>query len=110
MFHPLADFRNPCWYESLTGPDPYNGSIRFCGAYRVTNPNCKTLLRIYKDNWEKGLQRRLRCLPYFYFAGVTKGGTSDMKFELAKHPEIVPPLLQELYWWNKFRQGKCSRN
>ena len=109
MFHPLPEFRNPCWYESLSGPDPYNGHVDYC-RYASTIKPCRELHEINRKKWEAGRRKRLRCLPHFYFAGVTKGGTSDMKFELAKHPEIVPPLLQELYWWNKFRQGKCSRN
>ena len=104
MFHPLDDYRNPCWYEILTGPNPNENHMEYC-KYPGTKPLCQKLSEIYRAKWEEGERTRLRCLPYFYFVGVTKAGTTDLKYQLGKHPDIVDPLLSEINWWNRRRQG-----
>ena len=103
MFHPLPQYRNPCWRELLTGSDPNSDHKEYC-KYATTQ--CDELGDVYKKGWKSGVRTRIRCIPYFYFVGVTKAGTTDLKFQLNKHPEIAAPLLSEINWWNRRRQGE----
>jgi hypothetical protein len=102
MFHPLPNYRNPCWRETLdesTEPFAHNS---YCKYLRT---KCDTMQERYQEDIDNGIKSRLRCLPYFYFVGVTKAGTTDLKYQISKHPDIVRPFLSEINWWNRRRQG-----
>ena len=47
----------------------------------------------------------IHCLPYFYLAGFPKCGTTDLFFEMKKHPNILMSMQKEPHWWtrNRFR-------
>ena len=42
----------------------------------------------------------LHCLPYFFIAGFSKCGTTDIYRKLVKHPQIMRGL-KELNYWNR---------
>ena len=48
----------------------------------------------------------MRCLPYFYLAGVKKSGTADLWDHLSKLPGVVT-VKKELQW---FAKGRFSKN
>ena len=50
--------------------------------------------------------RTLRCLPYFYLAGVAKSGTTDLYHRITQHPHVLT-LEKENHWWVRTR---FSRN
>lgn len=103
ILHPLLNFRNPCWREKMLDPAIPLSHNSYCG-YRKSA--CAELRERYKKQFAEGIRSRLRCLPYFYFVGVTKSGTTDLKFQLNKHEHIEEPLLSEINWWNRRRQGE----
>ncbi|XP_076448652.1 carbohydrate sulfotransferase 15-like [Babylonia areolata] len=49
--------------------------------------------------------KRLKCVPYFYLAGVAKAGTTDLARRLRLHPEIFHGTEKEYHWWEKYRFG-----
>ena len=52
---------------------------------------------------------KVRCLPYFYLAGTTKSGTTDLFDALIRHPQIVPPACKENFYWTRARiEGTCT--
>ena len=68
-------------------------SFKFDPAYK--NPCWK----------EAGL---LRCLPYFYLAGVKKSGTGDLWGHISKLPGVVT-VKKELQWFAKGRFSKINK-
>ena len=106
-FHPLENYRNPCWKSRLPPGQPMDGYTMVChwGA-----DECARLKRIYQRRVQKNYTWRLRCLPYFYLAGVTRSGLTDVRFFLSRHPLIEKPLLSEINWWNRRRQGTGLRS
>nr|KAG5708482.1 hypothetical protein BaRGS_026209 [Batillaria attramentaria] len=56
--------------------------------------------------WEgSGKNAKLRCLPFFYVAGVAKCGTTDFYRRLRYHPDIMWGELKEYHWWDRLRYG-----
>ena len=57
--------------------------------------------------WYENVKNRkhLRCLPYFYIAGVAKCGTTDLSKRLRMHPDIMEGELKEYHWWDRLRYG-----
>ena len=62
---------------------------------------------------------RMRCLPYFYVAGFSKCGSTDLFWALTTHPQITQPLWKEFPYWSRRRwnvskiykkQWKAKRN
>ncbi|XP_076461709.1 carbohydrate sulfotransferase 15-like [Babylonia areolata] len=52
-------------------------------------------------------RRRLRCLPYFYIAGMPKCGSTDLYRRVRLHPDIIiGPPMKEPHWWSKHRFGQ----
>ncbi|KAL8558831.1 hypothetical protein ACOMHN_031760 [Nucella lapillus] len=49
--------------------------------------------------------KALRCVPYFYMAGVAKGATTDFFRRLRLHPEIFHGTEKEYHWWERTRYG-----
>ena len=45
----------------------------------------------------------LRCLPYFFLAGLEKCGTTDLYNSLTLHHEIIPPNSKERHFWNRLQ-------
>ena len=43
---------------------------------------------------------RMRCLPYAYFVGVAKSGTSDFFAKFVKHPSVTKPSMKEPEYFN----------
>ncbi|KAL8616604.1 hypothetical protein ACOMHN_036636 [Nucella lapillus] len=58
-----------------------------------------------KEEAGRGGLRRLRCLPYFYIAGMPKSGSTDLFHKVMQHPEVVRPPVKEPHWWSKNRFG-----
>ncbi|KAL8560978.1 hypothetical protein ACOMHN_061192 [Nucella lapillus] len=56
----------------------------------------------YKKMVEK---RELRCVPYFYLAGVAKCGTTDLSKRIRLHPDVFKGTMKEYHWWERFRFG-----
>ncbi|XP_071948202.1 carbohydrate sulfotransferase 15-like isoform X2 [Antedon mediterranea] len=50
--------------------------------------------------WET--KQSLRCLPYFYVAGMPKSGTTDLFSKINSHPDVVHSV-KELHWWTRRR-------
>ena len=78
IFHPLETYRNPCWKVAV----PHNISHLYDqNSFFVQNMDSSSKYNL-KRNIKKYLRRerngnlnsRIRCLPYFYVAGVTKSG------------------------------------
>lgn len=56
--------------------------------------------------WEgTGKKQQLRCLPFFYVAGVAKCGTTDFYRRIRYHPDIMWGELKEYHWWDRLRYG-----
>ncbi|XP_076469288.1 carbohydrate sulfotransferase 15-like [Babylonia areolata] len=56
--------------------------------------------------YEKGVRgRALRCVPYFYLAGVAKCGTTDLAKRIRRHPQVFEGTMKEYHWWERFRFG-----
>ena len=114
----LDGYKNTCWMSRLPANlsqvykgNAYNKALctgqadDTCQAdfnYMVTYWN-----RIYlKQNQaavkpSKGHEPyRMRCLPYVYFVGVTKSGTSDFFDKFVKHPSVVKPSMKEPMYFN----------
>lgn len=47
--------------------------------------------------------KRIRCLPYFYIAGMPKSGTTDFYRRINVHPDIVKCQRKEPHWWTRIR-------
>uniref|UniRef100_A0A0B6ZS08 Sulfotransferase domain-containing protein n=1 Tax=Arion vulgaris TaxID=1028688 RepID=A0A0B6ZS08_9EUPU len=80
--------------------DDYNFCPRiepFLGSY---NYNSQTKNPCWMDN---GV---FRCVPYFYIAGFSKCGTSDLYYKLAHHPDVLATGWKEKHWfdYNRFAE------
>ncbi|XP_071786018.1 carbohydrate sulfotransferase 15-like isoform X2 [Asterias amurensis] len=69
----LPKFRNPCWRSQLSG----EGGL-------MTSPP-------------------LKCLPYFFLAGMPKSGTTDVHDKLHTHPQVFRARVKEPHWWTRKR-------
>nr|BAF85811.1 N-acetylgalactosamine 4-sulfate 6-O-sulfotransferase [Todarodes pacificus] len=102
----LPEYRNPCWLED----------IHSAGVY-LDNPYLHMSQSIQKEmirlttKWDKLLSKnngtklpqRLRCLPYFYIAGMPKSGTTDFYRRINTHPDIIKCQRKEPHWWTRIR-------
>nr|KAG5708484.1 hypothetical protein BaRGS_026211 [Batillaria attramentaria] len=52
----------------------------------------------------------LRCAPYFYLAGVAKGGTTDLYRRIRLHPDVMFGTEKEYHWWDRDRYGSSSKD
>ncbi|WAR20715.1 CHSTF-like protein [Mya arenaria] len=100
-------FKNPCWFEPLRTPDPYENN-----TFATFSPSAKRTLERLGEQWEEQYYlndvkpTRLRCLPHFIIIGQPKCGSTDLFWKVAKHPDIVTPPIKELHWWSRSRQGR----
>ncbi|XP_076434560.1 carbohydrate sulfotransferase 15-like isoform X1 [Babylonia areolata] len=54
----------------------------------------------YNSKRGKVAPPQLRCLPYFFLAGVAKCGSTDIYNRLIKHPQVVPASEKEPRWFD----------
>ena len=74
------------------------------------------LLRIFQSMtqlflcFRPGFQNyRIRCVPYYYIAGVSKCGSSDLNSILNHHGDVIGPPKKEVTYWNRLRySSKCA--
>lgn len=99
-------FKNPCWYETLEDPNPYDDNV-----YTTYSPSAGEVLDSLASKLEDRFFTqispiRLRCLPYFLIIGQPKCGSTDLFWKIAKHASILTPPIKELHWWSRNRQGR----
>ncbi|KAL8577017.1 hypothetical protein ACOMHN_065621 [Nucella lapillus] len=124
----LNNFHNPCWYEPLNitatshpadawnDSNPYASNLYTCFSHAARRHFTFMAREIFRQNrhrqkaddttWLWQDPRRLRCLPYFYIAGMPKSGSTDLFRKLMLHPDIVKPPMKEPHWWSKNRFGQ----
>ncbi|XP_038050366.1 carbohydrate sulfotransferase 15-like [Patiria miniata] len=76
----LHEFKNPCW----RAPSPLAA-----GGRRVSAGAAATTT--------------LRCMPYFFLAGMPKSGTTDLHAKLHGHPQVIQTTVKEPHWWTRHR-------
>ena len=114
--HPLLPtLKNPCWLEEKSGrPDPYDGNPYVISSGRARRSFERLLqtraLREQQQQQDQQQQQpsattRLRCVPYFYIAGMPKCGTTDLYAKLTRHPDVVGGVMKEPHWWTRKRFG-----
>ena len=108
--HFLPNYRNPCWREPLPTGNSYLSNV-----YR-TYPETRGPFKELSQRWDNLRKERdhsrtwrLRCLPYFYIAGLAKTGTTDLYRSLAEHPDVTLPMVKEPHWWTMGRIGKTAQ-
>ncbi|XP_025107030.1 uncharacterized protein LOC112571889 isoform X2 [Pomacea canaliculata] len=55
-----------------------------------------------------GKKDLLRCVPYFYIAGVAECGTSDLMTRLLMHPNVMRGSEKAYHWWDRLRYGASA--
>ena len=106
----LADYVNPCWYESLDSDEPYSSNGYFgedLPFHKQARPFLMKMHGLWRARKAVGLHTRLRCLPYFYVAGNPKCGSTDFYSNLIMHPKVTGGYTKETQWWVRFRIGEC---
>ncbi|XP_025095693.1 carbohydrate sulfotransferase 15-like [Pomacea canaliculata] len=106
----LPNYKAPCWYENLPLGDQIPGTPYTRNLFTCFSPNARTLFLEMHAEWAVSTQlasnpKRLRCLPYFYIAGMPKCGSTDLYRKVTQHPEVVRPPMKESHWWSKNRFG-----
>ncbi|PVD31048.1 hypothetical protein C0Q70_10325 [Pomacea canaliculata] len=109
----LPNYKAPCWYENLPLGDQIPGTPYTRNLFTCFSPNARTLFLEMHAEWAVSTQlasnpKRLRCLPYFYIAGMPKCGSTDLYRKVTQHPEVVRPPMKESHWWSKNRFGDGS--
>ena len=101
--HPpyLENYKTPCWREELPSSYPYSHS--FSMKYLYLKNRFLTSQVYFQAKIQNGEPWRLRCLPYFYVAGFTKCGTSDLYDKISQHPHVIREEFKELQWWKRRR-------
>ncbi|BFZ18915.1 hypothetical protein BsWGS_21954 [Bradybaena similaris] len=85
------------WMETNKIHDDYNFCPRIEPFLGPFNFDSRTKNPCWNDT---GV---FRCLPYFYIAGFSKCGTSDLFFKLVQHPEVAKSGVKEKHWFDYFR-------
>lgn len=81
---------SPSYRDGFVGPFLYISQSKNPCWWRMTN----------------NTSRQLNCVPYFFLAGVSKSGSTDIFFRLMEHPQIVQPKIKELRWFDIRRYTK----
>ncbi|KAK3589428.1 hypothetical protein CHS0354_020756 [Potamilus streckersoni] len=107
QFHFDTRFKNPCWFETLISPDPYQRNI-YSSYSRAVKRMLEKMTLLWRERLSKNVSSsyRLRCLPYFYIIGQPKCGSTDLFWRISRHPDVVTPPIKELHWWSRGRQGR----
>ena len=107
----LPGYKNPCWKEPFPQKNPYLGNqYRYpTRDWRVGDIGIGRLTKNWKKHIAAKTKWRIRCLPYFYVAGVLKCGTTDIFASLQQHPQVTRPLIKEPMWWarGRWQHGTC---
>ncbi|KAL3864864.1 hypothetical protein ACJMK2_006514 [Sinanodonta woodiana] len=106
-FHFDPRFKNPCWFEPLVSPDPYQRNI-YSSYSSAVKRSLKQMTLLWRKRFSHNVSSsyRLRCLPYFYIIGQPKSGSTDLFFRISRHPDVVTPPIKEFHWWSRGRQGR----
>ncbi|XP_076448410.1 carbohydrate sulfotransferase 15-like isoform X2 [Babylonia areolata] len=128
----LTDMKYPQWYlESVTRSKVHGKEKEFVGGAPLFEGPCRDADKVKAQNlaekvltfsyiepgqfipglknpcWYEDPRKRkqMRCLPYFYVAGVAKCGTTDIFKRVRIHPAIMQGELKEYHWWDRLRYG-----
>ena len=109
----MDEYRNPCWYETAPCNNSYSSNTLFIDHIKAPDVDV-SVFRKLSHRMQQTSGKRLRCLPYFYLAGFSKCGSSDLYAGIMRHPQVVRPFTKEpQYWnWNRWkllRQGHNNR-
>ena len=105
----LKNYKNPCWFENISNSSTYErnsiqqsyeGSSMGSIARQLKTMD-HLLIERMRTNGTMGW--RLRCLPYFYLAGVSKCGTTDLYNALSRHKDVLGGVRKEPTYWNRIR-------
>ncbi|KAK7494211.1 hypothetical protein BaRGS_00014493, partial [Batillaria attramentaria] len=106
----LPNFRTPCWYEALPkdadpNVNPYGHNLYACFSEGVRRDALDMAsVWLARSRTERD-PKRLRCLPYFYIAGMPKSGSTDLFRKVTLHPDVVRPPMKEPHYWSRNRFG-----
>ena len=56
-----------------------------------------------------GRKDSLKCVPYFYLAGVPNAATNDLFTRLAHHPSVMGGGILNHNWWDRRRYGASKQ-
>ena len=99
------------WDLTYAG-NPYGN--RSCTGDKTGMDHCQKDFKYMVDLWNKVYVNapnmklkpyRMRCLPYAFFAGVTKSGTTDLFSNILNHPDVMAPAMKEPMYFNWNRLG-----
>jgi hypothetical protein len=64
----------------------------------------------YRKKEKEVEEERLQCIPSVYILGFRKCGATELAAKLALHPQVVPPNMKEIHFWDhqKIRVGHFS--
>ena len=87
----LRNYRNPCWLEQQLSPNLYlDDNAYFAQLLPRVGKRGREYINSIQTNWQEsyanGTRQRVRCLPYYYLAGVTKCGTTALWKDMQIHP------------------------
>ena len=54
----------------------------------------------------------IKCLPYFYLIGPPKCATTDLWFNIQRHPQVVQTYggdSKEPHWWTRGKKDSKSK-
>jgi N-acetylgalactosamine 4-sulfate 6-O-sulfotransferase len=88
-------------------PVPYLTSLSFQDIPKDFN---STFLNPCWYEPPTGNKRVLVCLPYYFVAGFTKCGTTDLYYRMALHPQIYLGSVKEPTFWSKRWLEELKRN
>ena len=61
------------------------------------------IMRLTEKIW-RGLTADIRMDPTFILCGVMRSGTTSFFNYLSQHPQIIPPIYKEIFFFDKFFQ------
>ncbi|KAK7101939.1 carbohydrate sulfotransferase 15-like [Littorina saxatilis] len=127
----LKDMQYPEWYSESVVRSKVHGKNTVVGGGPLYDDPCPDAARV-KEQYKKektqtfsyiepgeflptsknpcwyddpNKKRLMRCIPYFYVAGVAKCGTTDLYKRIRYHPDIMEGELKEYHWWDRLRYG-----
>lgn len=97
------NFKNPCWIEKLPkfkkSPYAENGYLNMKKSkFQFLCAYWQTFVKKSLPRFEKNQKERLRCLPYFFIAGMQKSGTTDLFYRIINHPDFVTEIKEPMFW------------
>jgi hypothetical protein len=98
----ISSLKNPCWLENLPENFTYRDNV-IAASHPKTQKELEAKLYSIQKKIKKHPGWRLRYLPFFYVAGVSKCGTTDLYDAIQWHPQVRKSLRKELVYWNRIR-------